>query len=200
MTTYIKEAWLVILLGVAFGAALAGVQVGLSPIIEQNKLSESQAKVPSLVKGAVRGGKRETVNGQVVFAGLDADGKIVGWVVSGGGRGFADRIELLIGLDAKAERITGLYVLDQKETPGLGNKIENANFQQPFFAGTLQADKPVRATKVTPAGNEVKAVTGATISSESVCGIVNETIQKVREELARKSGLAHFSPEAASAE
>jgi len=187
-TKYIKEAWLVILLGVAFGAALAGVQVGLSPIIEQNKLRESQAKVPALVKGAVRGGERLTINGQTVFAGYDAGGQIVGWVVSGGGQGFADRIEVLIGLDARAQRITGLYVLDQKETPGLGNKIENPAFQQPFFAGHLQADKPVRATKAAPSLNEIKAITGATISSESVCGIVNETIQKVREELAKRAG------------
>ena len=39
------------------------------------------------------------------------------------GQGYADTIERLLGLSTDFRSITGLFVLDQKETPGLGNKI-----------------------------------------------------------------------------
>ena len=59
-----------------------------------------------------------------------------------GGQGYADKIELLVGIDALTENITGLFILDQKETPGLGNKISDTGWRSQFL------DKPATSPLV----------------------------------------------------
>jgi len=73
-------------------------------------------------------------------------------------------------------------VLDQKETPGLGAKIIADDWREQFVA--MSAADAIAVTKASPAGNEISPVTGATISSESVCKIINETVAQFRAALA----------------
>ena len=122
-------------------------------------------------------------------------------VLPAAGQGFADRIELLVGLDVQASTITGLYVLDQKETPGLGNFIAGADFQAQFAGKS--ADEPLVVVKTDPASGtgEIQALSGATISSESVAEIVNRAIAGLKEPIrqlasSRDAPAADSSPEA----
>lgn len=185
---YLVQAWLVLMLAVCFGAALAGIEIALKPTIDQNKLNETRSQIPKLVKLTENGeeiypdnDKTEefvSPDGKLAYKAFTADGRHIGWVIKAAGAGFADKIELLIGLDAKAEKITGLYVLDQKETPALGSKITEPKFQKEFEGkSTLQ---PIGVSKTTPAENEIKAISGATVSSESVSGIVNKAVAEFR--------------------
>jgi electron transport complex protein RnfG len=189
---YIGQAWLVILLSLLYGGALAGVQTALSGKIADNKRNETYSVIPDLVSGAdaaktveslVKGKDGKESRVYKVFA---ADGEHKGWVVAASGQGFADRIELLIGLDASLATITGLYVLDQKETPGLGDYITGRDFRDRFKG--RPTDKPLVVVKSEPqADNEVRAITGATISSESVSGIVNAALANLKEPIQRQA-------------
>jgi electron transport complex protein RnfG len=192
---YISQAWLVILLSLSFGGALAGIDYALKDRIKDNMLAATISKISTLVPGAdndvskrykpvevdVGEGKFKTTYD--AFWATDDKGKPLGWVIKASGPGFADKIELLIGVDSQVAAITGLRVLSQKETPGLGNKIEDVGsadkpaFLMQFEKG-IKADKPVGAIKETPApgSNKIKAVTGATISSAAICTIVNEAL------------------------
>jgi electron transport complex protein RnfG len=114
---------MVIVLSLGFGGALAGVHVSLSDRIRLNQLNETLSQVPQLVPGAAGGEAFGEAGGRPVFKALDNSGQTRGYVIQARGQGFADVIQVLIGVDAEARRITGLYVLEQKETPGLGNKI-----------------------------------------------------------------------------
>jgi electron transport complex protein RnfG len=196
--SYIGQAWLVILLAVLFGAALALVHTTLGPKIAENKRNETYQVIPVLVPGAVQEQTRELVvtgrNGKEnrVYQVFTADGVYRGWVVPAAGQGFADRIELLIGLDEGLETITGLYVLGQKETPGLGDYIKGEDFRG-RFAGR-PTSTPVTIVKGEPrTESEVLALTGATISSESVARIVNGTIENLREVLQNRSAASAAS-------
>jgi len=189
---YLRQAWLVILLALVYGGALAGVQSTLSGKIAENKKDETYSVIPSLVSGADEAKTVELVvegkNGKEarVYKAIGADGSHKGWVVPAGGQGFADRIELLIGLDRSLATLTGLYVLDQKETPALGDRITEATFRDRFRG--KPADRPTVMVKSEPeADNEVRALTGATISSESVSAIVNETLANLREPIRQTS-------------
>jgi len=184
---YLQQAWLVLALALLFGASLAGVYVALADKIQANKLDETLRQIPALVEGASNGQATE-VAGRTVYRALDAEGKQVGWVVPASGQGFADTIELLIGLDCQAGNIKGLYVLSQKETPGLGSKVTESRFLQ-GFAGK-STDSPLSVTKAaSPGAGEILAVTGATVSSESVTQIVNKNITQLRSELASAAQL-----------
>jgi electron transport complex protein RnfG len=115
------------------------------------------------------------------------DGKMVGHVVKANGQGYADKIELLVGLNAQGKTITGLFVLDQKETPGLGAKIlEDAwrgQFKDKSTENTLSVVKGGGAND-----EQIDAISGATISSRSVTGIVNTVVANVIPQLQISDG------------
>ena len=57
-----------------------------------------------------------------------------GLLKSAGGQGYADKIEVLIGFDPGQDyHYRSVYVLDQKETPGLGNKIVTPQWRGQFI-------------------------------------------------------------------
>jgi len=181
---YFKQAWLVLFLSLLFGGTLAGVQIQLQNRISDNKLNETLSQIPALVSGATSG-EAVTVDGQLVYRAVAGD-KQIGWVVPAGGQGFADRIEVLIGLTNGADQITGIYVLEQKETPGLGNKIIDSAWRDQF--ADVSTSQPLRVTKTSPQSpEEILSVTGATISSESVCDIVNSTVADMQNALAAQA-------------
>jgi electron transport complex protein RnfG len=187
---YISQAWLVILLGLLYGGALAAVQTTLSGKIEANKKAETYAVIPDLVSGADAGQTQERMvtgeNGKEtrVYQVFGSDGSHLGWVLPAEGTGFADKIELLVGLDVEVARITGMYVINQKETPGLGDYISSKGFEDRFR--NKPADQPLVVVKAEPSeSNEVRAITGATISSESVAGIINQALANDRAPLQR---------------
>ncbi len=196
------QAWLVLLLAIVFGGSLAGIQLGLGPRIRQNKLNETLAKVPDLVVSQSRlaalketgeslsieaetvgvekpGGRRSWYS---VYKANYPDGSPAGFVVKTAGRGYADKIELLVGLNPTVKTITGIFILEQKETPGLGNKIIHPAWRGQFR--DKPTDTPLNVVKKkAEAKNEIDAVTGATISSKSVVDIVNRAVTDLHGEL-----------------
>ena len=194
------QAWLVLVISLFFGSALANVQLSLGPKIEMNKLNETLRKVPELVLGTSLAQKMEAQNQKLDIEPLTIDvnnkkkrvlynvfkatynGDIKGWVAKTRGQGYAGNIELLVGLDPKVESITGLFILEQKETPGLGNKIITSKWRKQFI------NKPTQKLLVVvkdgaDASNEIDAITGATISSRSVSNIINIAISDLKGQL-----------------
>jgi electron transport complex protein RnfG len=104
------------------------------------------------------------------------------------GSGFQGKVSMMVGVDSLFSRITGLKVLEQVETPGLGTKIvtDPTNKQNPAWFTeqfkTIPTDKEIEVVKnQKPAKeNEIQAITGATISSKSVVAILNKTIQNAK--------------------
>jgi electron transport complex protein RnfG len=187
------QAWLVLLLATVFGTALAGIQVKLGPVIEENKIRETMEKVPGLVIG--ESADDLLINSRVIEVELNGitkfypvydvrlkDGTLAGHVAKASAQGYADRIELLLGLDAGGGKITGLFILDQKETPGLGNKIIEQPWRDQFKDKV--SSTPLMVVKNGAArGHEIDGISGATISSRAVTDIVNTTIADIQNRL-----------------
>jgi len=188
---YLVQAWLVLMLSGSFGAALAGVHWVLNPGIETNKRNETYDQIPKLISGASKdrvevGTFTVDIDGAAVertfYKALAPDGKTtMGYMLRSSGMGYVDKIEVLIGVDARVKNITGLYVLAQIETPGLGSKIRTKDFVSQFIAKSTT--KAIFAMKVPqpPESNDIEAITSATISSQSVCSIVNKAVREFRE-------------------
>ena len=115
---------------------------------------------------------------QVIYAGYDENDNLVGVAVEASGQGYADILRILYGYDPEVQKIIGFYVLESKETPGLGDKIEkDPNFLANFEAldVALNSDLEVMKNKVIPVKKgskenpwEVEGITGATISSRAI--------------------------------
>ncbi len=203
--SFILQAWLVLTLALIFGIALAGVQASLGPKIEANKINETKLKIPEVLLGAAKAEKMARENLSLVMEPLLVsieknsqkkiynvykatfpNGELAGWVAKAKGQGYADKIELLVGFDPKVTRLTGLFILDQKETPGLGNKIIEKKWRGQFIQkSTNKHLKVVKTSAKTE--NEIDAITGATISSKSVAGIINTTVTDLKKKLAIKA-------------
>jgi electron transport complex protein RnfG len=188
---FISQAWLIILLGLIFGTALAAVEIMLKPRILENKRQKMLNEIPKLFSTIshpeVEEKEVSLPNGKTAkLLKITVDGKTSGWVIPGSGLGFADRIDLLIAVDAQADRILGISILKQSETPGLGDYItsEKQPFRQSWASGNLSTSSEVMVKKATEnpdsRRNEVEAISGATISSESVTRIVNKTVVTIK--------------------
>lgn len=189
MVKYFKQGWLVLVLALAFGGALAGVEAGLSGRISENKKNETYGQIPSLLQGAAANQTVELdIEGEKVYAVFGESGQQIGWMIRVSGMGFADRIEALVGLDASAETITGVYVLDQKETPGLGSKIASPSWIDQFAGKPADGDLTVVKGKAA-AAHDIQAISGATISSDALTKIINQGVRTFRSRLdkARKA-------------
>ncbi len=169
------------------GLAIASVYQITKPIIAENKALELKAAIFEVVPGAtvmqefilpdkdlVVLTEDVVTNNEIIYGAYDNEGQFVGYAIQGDTPGFQDKIRLLYGYDPKPQRVTGIKVLDSKETPGLGDKIWKdeafvANFR------SLAVDPPIIVVKgKSEADNEVDAITGATISSKAVVKIINE--------------------------
>ncbi len=184
-TDFIRQAWLVIMLALLYGAALAGVQLGLTGRIDENRKNETYSVIPTLVPGALQSATLPldftSPDGQDwrAYQAFDEAGSHRGWVIASSGQGFAGRIDLLVGLTADRQTITGIYILEQVETPGLGDYITRDYFRERFAGKPVEP--PLAIVKREPrADNEVQALSGATVSSESVAQQVNRAVLAIR--------------------
>lgn len=108
------------------------------------------------------------------YVGYDAAGARVGVAVEAVEPGFADDVRLMVGFDPGTGALTGYAVLGQKETPGLGDKIEKDTAFLARFKGKIT---PVKGTKSpTTDASTVQTITGATISSRAVIQIINNAV------------------------
>jgi electron transport complex protein RnfG len=115
-----------------------------------------------------------------VFAGYaDAEGtQLIGFAIAYQRTGFQDAIRLIFGYDPRTRQVLGVKVLEHKETPGLGDKIEQEPFLGPMRGQVLDL-VAVKPGKGSGGASEVDTVTGATISSGWVIKIINEAAAKV---------------------
>ncbi|MFI9655173.1 RnfABCDGE type electron transport complex subunit G [Guyparkeria sp. GHLCS8-2] len=94
-------------------------------------------------------------------------------------RGYSGDIRLLVGVTIDGE-ITGVRVLEQKETPGLGDKIkaDKTDWIQDF-SGRRLGDPPAEDWAVKKDGGIFDQFTGATVSPRAVVGAVKDVLEYV---------------------
>ncbi|MHC4443996.1 MAG: FMN-binding protein [Planctomycetota bacterium] len=182
MKNFIQESWLVLLLGVVYAGLLATAESTLGPKIAQNKRDELEAAVYAVVP-EVASSESKRIGGREVFKCLNSDGELSGWALQAEGFGFQDKIKLVVGLSPDGSKITGLKVVENTETPGLGNKIEDEEWTGQYKALDALREVVVVKSQRKVENNEIQAITGATISSEAVTKIANKIIFEMQPKL-----------------
>jgi len=183
---FIEESWLILVMGAVFAVLLAGVQTSLAPTITVNQAKALSEAIREVVSGTDRS-EEVKIEGydRKVYRCLGPDGNLVGFAIDAQGIGFADKIHLVVGVTVDAGKITGLKVIENVETPGLGNKIADAEWAGQYRDLDPGREIVVQKRPPKPGENEVQAITGATISSKAVTKIANEALRKVRPELVK---------------
>lgn len=121
----------------------------------------------------------DTASADRVYVGFDAAGTPVGVAVAAAEPGFQDVIRLLFGYDPGAGSVLGMKVLESKETPGLGDKIEKDSSFVSEFRGVATPLVGVKQGSGGGAAGEIDMITGATISSRAIIDIINHRLEVV---------------------
>lgn len=98
-------------------------------------------------------------------------GKTVGYVVKVNGSGYGGTIAMTVGLDLAGE-YTGVSIDSMNESPGLGTKAKDDAFKGQY-TGKSSAQELAVTKNDTANDNEIKAITGATITSKAVTSAIN---------------------------
>lgn len=165
------------------------------PVIQKNKAEALERAIFEVVPGAVTKtvftlGDGELVavdreSGAKYYACYDDEHQLVGVAVEAEGQGFQDVLRVIYGYSPGSSAIVGLKVLDSRETPGLGDKIEkDARFRANFDSldvtldtGTQRVANPIALVKHGQKTEpwQVESITGATISSKAIANILKES-------------------------
>jgi len=130
----------------------------------------------ALVKSVPAG--TDTKKLEKVYLGHDAAGKRVGFAVSAAENGFQDLVMLMFGYDASMHKLIAMKVIGNKETPGLGNKIETDSSFVNGFANAVAPINGVKKDRGKSTPSDVVMITGATISSRAVIRIIDNAIAR----------------------
>jgi len=184
--------------GLVCGLLIVSVFLWTRPVIERNRAEALERAIFRVLPEARSSrsfrladpGRFERVEGpaaadRLVYAGYDEHRRLVGVALEARGMGYQDVIHVLYGYAAEAGAVIGLQVLESRETPGLGDKIESdpgflKNFER--LDVTLAADGAALAHRVEfvkPGEKQhpwqIDGITGATISSTAIARILDES-------------------------
>jgi Na+-translocating ferredoxin:NAD+ oxidoreductase subunit G len=117
-----------------------------------------------------------------VYGGYDDTGKLKGIAIQANGKGYGEVLNILYGYDPIQQKIIGFNVLESKETPGIGDKIEKGTFPDNFKAMdvSLSDDGSTLKNEIITVKQgektqkwEIDGITGATVTSRAVGNILN---------------------------
>ena len=108
-----------------------------------------------------------------------AAGNVIGYAIQVAPKGYGGAVEVFVGITSDGN-IQGIKVGNNSETPGLGKKAATADFQDQYVGTTWES--PIDVIKnATPKGNEIVAISGATITSRAVTDGVNQALEAAKE-------------------
>lgn len=183
MKDIIKTGLILLLICVVAAVALGATnEITKDKILEQRFLANEAAKKAVLSNAIsftdVTGSNLDEIIATFepiteAYVGLDASGNVLGYVFKSTPTGFGGAIEVVTGITVDGT-VTGVRVGNHQETPGLGAKAKDSAYYDQY-AGKLSTS-PIGVSKTEATGNDIQAITGATISSVAVTGGVNASI------------------------
>lgn len=153
---------------------LAGTNVVTEEKIFLNALEkENSSRSIVLPEGKQYGEVVTLDNGLTYCVSNDENGEMVGYVFTSSAKGYGGAVGVMVGLDTEGV-ITGIEILSHSETPGLGANATSDGFKSNFVgkSGTLVVNKNSND------GQNIQAITAATITSTAVTSAVNAVISE----------------------
>lgn len=189
MNVSIKMILVLTLIGTISGGLLSIWNDFTAPKIEAYRLQELKAAISDVLPP--HDSYEETkIGGTTLYVGKKNNvNEPVGIAFRAIGSGFQGKISIMVGITPNFEKLIGIKVLEQIETPGLGTKIviDPSKKSDPYWfpkqfknvetSPAIEVVKNKKPTKPT----EIQAITGATISSKALVRILNDSIKMVKQ-------------------
>ena len=125
---------------------------------ELNEYKAINSKVTNIVK-AIKGGDE------------------IGYLLTTNGGGYGGDITVITALIG--DEIKAIKILKHKETPEIGTKVDNPDFQAQYSGKSVR--EPIAVKKENPGASEIQAISGSTVSSRGVTDAVNIALDIYKE-------------------
>ncbi len=104
------------------------------------------------------------------YEALDGEGNIIGYVFATTTKSYGGDITCMVGISCADNKITGVELTSINDTPGLGMKAKGEDFLSQYTGrgGNIGVNKNEKTD------TEIKAISGATITSKAVTTAVND--------------------------
>lgn len=130
----------------------------------------SGTDVAPLVPDVIPGTAEVRSEGNNLFTALDAAGEIIGYAAMGSAPGYGGPIDMLVAVSPDGN-IIGTLVVEERESPGFFRLVRSSSLI-PDYAGLAVTDS-------LQLGEDLDAVTGATVSSEGVAAAVRAGTRQI---------------------
>ena len=110
-----------------------------------------------------------------IFEAKDASGNTVGYTLKVLPSGYGGEIQLMVGIDSANSQVSGINVVSNSETAGLGARSTEPEFSDQYKGKPLEELSVLK--NGTPGDTEIKAISGATITSTAVTNGVDAAIE-----------------------
>jgi electron transport complex protein RnfG len=160
-STFLNMVVVLTLIAVISAFALGYVYTITKEPIEKGKIAKKNLAVKTVLP-PFKTKEEKKFGDSTIYVAKDDAGNYVGAAIETKALGFNDDVKLMVGFD-KDDKIVKISVVDQKETPGLGTKMDESKFKDQFNGKDLSKFK----STVTKDGGDVEAITAATISSRA---------------------------------
>ena len=158
---FIRLSAVLCIITLVAGMVLAGVDKITAPKIALAEKVASEEAMKGIIPEAE---SFKTINDNVTAA-LSGD-ECIGYCVKVETVGYGGKIVMMVGLGADENGgVKGIEILSHSETAGLGANIVNDDFKKQFAGKDVSLQVVKGDTKKQ---NEIKALTGATISSRAI--------------------------------
>ena len=150
-------------------ALLAATNMVTGEKIALNAVETEKASRMVVLPEAAQFSEVTTLDSGITYcSATDKNGENAGYVFTSGAKGYGGTVSVMVGLDADGV-ITGIEILSHSETPGLGANATSDSFKSRLIgkSGELTVDKNSNE------GQNIQAITAATITSKAVTNAVN---------------------------
>jgi len=193
---FFQQSWLLIVASFLFGLLIAAANAAWQERILQNEedkfnnlarqmlpdANDFETAVENIEVDIGKGKKKLTS----VKRALSTDDRCIGWAFKCEGSGFADRIKLVLAVDAGFDQIRGYGVLSSNETPGFGDQIKLSFYRNQFIGAPVEELMLSKVGDATEIDSEIVAISGATVSSRAVVDIINQFLPQVKDQIMKK--------------
>lgn len=169
-TLLIMSAIAVFLIGVVYDITREPVRI--QQYIRRN------AMIADLLPGTERSETEyihDNPNVSQLVSGYDAAGNHIGYAVVAQAPGYAGAVVIMTGFNNYGT-LTGVRIMNHRETPGLGTAIEHMRFLEQFENRT----DTMSVVRMATADDEIQALASATISTVAVVDGINAAMDFIR--------------------
>jgi len=158
-----------VIISVIVGGLMSFFNDLTAPIIAENSLKSLHESLAKIIPADRY--DEQTDGNSTVYVAYNGDEK-AGILVLCDEQGYGGAIKVLTGIDNNG-RVIGVEILENSETAGLGANATKQEFRDQYRGKSGE----IGVSKTVASDTEIKAITGATITSKAVTSAVNLAIE-----------------------